>query len=82
VQPTETNMTDDKETETEETAAPEESGKTFEEFVKGLSSAQLAAVKATVQTVAAEREGLNLSRMSDNEARAAIEKKYGFNPHF
>jgi hypothetical protein len=32
--------------------------------------------------VAAEREGLNLSRMSDNEARAAIEKKYGFNPHF
>jgi hypothetical protein len=67
---------------TEGTPTPEDSANSFEQFVRTLSPAQLAAAKATVETIAAEQEGINLGRMNDNEARAAIEKKYGFSPNF
>ncbi len=49
-----------------------------EEFVTGLSDAQLSAVKATVDSVAERRTEPDVAHMSDNELREYTRKRYGF----
>lgn len=71
-------MSDEK-TNTEADDAPEgDKGSAVEKWLNGLSDAQLAAVKATVNTVAEQRQEPSYGAMSDNELRATVRKKFGY----
>ena len=68
-------MLDEKDVE----PSPEEAN-TFDRWVHGLTDEQFAAVKATVNAVAEQRQQPTYSAMSDNEFREEVSKRFGFSP--
>ena len=74
-------MSDEKtETAADETKAEGEKAGGFDKWVLGLTDEQLAAVKATVNTVAEQRQEPGYGAMSNNELRKDVSKRFGYNP--
>jgi hypothetical protein len=64
----------------DDATAEGDKGSAVDKWLNGLSDAQLAGVKATVNAVAEQRQVPDFAHMSDNEFREHVRKRHGFSP--
>ena len=64
----------------EAAVAAAENASGLDKWLHGLSPGQLAAVQATVNTVAEQRQETGYGAMSNNELRKDVSKRFGYSP--